>query len=75
MAHLVGPPPAILASHLIITSSPTSSTSNQLPANLTEKAVEDDPGTWLPATRTGDLNGVPGSWLSLGPVLTTVAIW
>lgn len=38
------------------------------------KAVENGPRTWIPATPTGDFDEVSGSWNGSGPTLAIVAI-
>lgn len=34
----------------------------QLPANVMEKAEDEDPSAWAPAMHVGDLDEVSGSW-------------
>lgn len=47
----------------------------QLPANVFEKATDDDLNAWVPITHMGDLEEAPHSWLWLGPALANATFW
>lgn len=44
------------------------------PAIMPGKAVDGDPGLWVPATYMGDLDGIPGFWLQLNSTMAATAI-
>lgn len=60
MARSVKPPPATLVSHI---GALVQVMAELLAAHMPGDAVEDGPSPWIFATRTGDPDGVLGSWL------------
>lgn len=61
-------------SHLSISSSISSSTF-ELPADVSGKSVEDNPSAWSPATEAETQKELQVPWLLLGPSLGTAATW